>query len=294
MSLANVRLSLLVGPSVPQPAPRLLMNALESVKVNDSAGSPQGFTLTFRAERAPAASKAYALLNSPLLKPGNRVVISVTLNATPRVLMDGVITHHQLAPSGGIEIGDVTRITARVYRANHGSTSGGYAPTGDDWSPLFDQTYFTTAPASETSFAIVEINYHPHDSTTTERAAGFVDSDDFEYIELMNFGDEPIALTGVTVDGVEDVIIKQFSFDAVGTLHDINGIIPASVRLYEDNGSTQGYYDATDTLIQGSRTFLADNGTVQFVDFGGLFTVSPGTPMDLILVFDLDLKTAQE
>ena len=101
MSLANVRLSLLVGPSVPQPAPRLLMNALESVQVNDSAGSPQGFTLTFRAERDPAASKDYALLNSPLLKPGNRVVISVTLNATPRVLMDGVITHHQLAPSGG-------------------------------------------------------------------------------------------------------------------------------------------------------------------------------------------------
>jgi len=31
MGLANVRLSLLVGRSVPSPAPRLLMNALESV-----------------------------------------------------------------------------------------------------------------------------------------------------------------------------------------------------------------------------------------------------------------------
>ncbi len=100
MSLSNVRLSLLVGRSVPRPAPRLLMNALESVQINDSADFAQGFTLTFRAERDPAASKDYALLNSPLLKPGSRVVISVTLNATPRVLMDGVITQHQLVPSG--------------------------------------------------------------------------------------------------------------------------------------------------------------------------------------------------
>jgi hypothetical protein len=105
MSLSNVRLSLLVGASVPRPAPRLLMNALEKVAVSQSddgdAGFSQGFQLTFRAERDPAASKEYALLNSPLLKPGNRVVISVTLNAKPRVLMDGVITQHQLVPSGG-------------------------------------------------------------------------------------------------------------------------------------------------------------------------------------------------
>lgn len=101
MSLAKVHLTLLIGPAVPLPAPRLLMNALESVQVNDSAGSPQGFTLTFRAKRDRAASKDYALLNSPRLKPGSRVVISVTLNAKPRVLMDGVITQHQLVPSGG-------------------------------------------------------------------------------------------------------------------------------------------------------------------------------------------------
>jgi hypothetical protein len=101
MSLSKVRLSLLVGQALPQPAPRLLMNALESVHVDESAQFAQGFQLTFRAERDPAASKDYALLNSGLLKPGSRVVISVTLNATPRVLMDGIITNHQLAPSGG-------------------------------------------------------------------------------------------------------------------------------------------------------------------------------------------------
>jgi hypothetical protein len=81
------------------------MNALESVSVTQSddgdAGFSQGFELKFRAERDTAASKEYALLSSPLLKPGNRVVISVTLNATPRVLMDGIINHHSLTPSSG-------------------------------------------------------------------------------------------------------------------------------------------------------------------------------------------------
>jgi hypothetical protein len=123
MSLSKVHLTLLVGRGVPLPAPRLLMNALESVKVNESADFAQGFTLTFRAERAPVVSIDYALLSSPLLAPGNRVVICVTLNATPRVLMDGIITQHQLVPSGGA-----------------GGTS--LTVTGEDLSVLMDMTEY--------------------------------------------------------------------------------------------------------------------------------------------------------
>lgn len=121
MSLSKVRLSLLVGQSVPRPAPRLLMSALESVQINASADFAHGFQLTFRAERDQAVSADYALLNGPLLKPGSRVVICVTLNATPRVLMDGVITQHQLVPSGGA-----------------GGTS--LTITGEDLSVLMDMT----------------------------------------------------------------------------------------------------------------------------------------------------------
>lgn len=101
MILSSVRLGLLIGRTVPQPAPRLLMNALESVRVDNNSDFNQGFTLIFRAERELAASTEYALLNGTLLKPGSRVIITVSFNATPRVLVDGVITHHQLVPSGG-------------------------------------------------------------------------------------------------------------------------------------------------------------------------------------------------
>ncbi|MCZ6677471.1 MAG: hypothetical protein O7E52_09490, partial [Candidatus Poribacteria bacterium] len=41
----------------------------------------------------------YNLLNLPSLRPFSRVILIVTFNATPRVLMDGIITHQELQPS---------------------------------------------------------------------------------------------------------------------------------------------------------------------------------------------------
>jgi hypothetical protein len=41
----------------------------------------------------------YPLLILPLLRPFNRVILILTFNAVPRVLMDGIITHQQLLPS---------------------------------------------------------------------------------------------------------------------------------------------------------------------------------------------------
>jgi hypothetical protein len=102
MSFSAVRLSLRIGRVVPTPAPAELMTALESVEVNQSddgsAGFGQGFQIVFRAERNPAITSQYTLTKHPLLQPGGRVIISVTLNARPEVLIDGIITHHQFTP----------------------------------------------------------------------------------------------------------------------------------------------------------------------------------------------------
>lgn len=97
MNVSSVQLSLLVGGTVPTPAPPQLMTALQSLEVNQ-AGETSGFQMTFRAERRPGFSLDYGLLDGLLLQPGNRVVIVVTVSATPSVLMDGIITNHQLAP----------------------------------------------------------------------------------------------------------------------------------------------------------------------------------------------------
>lgn len=95
MSITSIQLSLLIGKSVPTPAPRELMNALQSVEITQSETA--GFQMSFLAQRSPQMSLDYSLLNNTLLQPGNRVIISVTLQATPRVLMDGIITHQQFA-----------------------------------------------------------------------------------------------------------------------------------------------------------------------------------------------------
>ncbi|MBW2258643.1 MAG: PKD domain-containing protein, partial [Deltaproteobacteria bacterium] len=50
---------------------------------------------------------------------------------------------------------------------------------------------------------ISEINYNPSDPTPAEEAAGFVDNDDFEFIEILNVGATTVELSGVAItDGV--------------------------------------------------------------------------------------------
>ena len=47
------------------------------------------------------SSLDYGLLRSSAFTPGNRVVVGVILGIIPEVLIDGVITHHQVKVSGG-------------------------------------------------------------------------------------------------------------------------------------------------------------------------------------------------
>lgn len=100
MSLLGVHLTLLIGPMVAIPAPPWLMEALDRVEVRIRTKEDSGFQLFFRAGRSgPLDLMDFKLLSFPLLKAGNRVIVMVTFNAFPRVIMDGVITRQQLAPS---------------------------------------------------------------------------------------------------------------------------------------------------------------------------------------------------
>jgi len=100
MSLLGINLTLLIGPTVAVPAPVQFVEALESTEVTHSDEGRSGFQLTFRAGRSGKMDVLdYPLLSSPLLQPGNRVILIVTFNAMPHVLMDGIITHQQLSPS---------------------------------------------------------------------------------------------------------------------------------------------------------------------------------------------------
>jgi hypothetical protein len=97
MLKGDIRLNLLMGPVVPVPVPREIVEALVSVTVKRAAGEPSGFQLTF-------TLSAKSVLNTLLLLLGQvgpfiRTLIVVTVNGTPYVLMDGVVVQHQVTPN---------------------------------------------------------------------------------------------------------------------------------------------------------------------------------------------------
>ena len=105
--LLGTHLTMLIGPSVPIPAPLSLTEALQSVEVTHKDQGRSGFQITFQVGRSgPLDLVDYSLLLNPLLRPFSRVVLIVTFSVTPRVVMDGVITNHQLSP--GNEPGTAT------------------------------------------------------------------------------------------------------------------------------------------------------------------------------------------
>ena len=94
--LKGIHLTLLVGPVVPVPVPKVVLEALEHVEVVSNAVSPSGFRLSFTlSNRSPLHTIfLVAGAQTPLL----RVVIIATVNGTPQVLMDGVTTTQQVSP----------------------------------------------------------------------------------------------------------------------------------------------------------------------------------------------------
>ena len=100
MPSLGVQLTLLIGPTVAAPAPPVVIDALDRVEVTHSDEGRSGFQITFNAGRGgPTGLMDYPLLSLSLLKPFNRVIVILTFNGLPSVLMDGIITHQQLQPS---------------------------------------------------------------------------------------------------------------------------------------------------------------------------------------------------
>ena len=86
-----------IGPAMPLPVPRSVLDALESVEVT-SGTDRAGFQLTFTAGKA--APLITTMLPAGYLDPiVTRVIVMVTLHGLPNVLMDGVITQQQVSPA---------------------------------------------------------------------------------------------------------------------------------------------------------------------------------------------------
>ena len=96
-----VRLQLLIGPGVPVPAPRAVIDAVTHVTVESNSGETQsGFELALKISNRSPLQTLFLLTGGSSI-PIFRVVIAVTFRGTTTVLMDGVMTNHELQPETG-------------------------------------------------------------------------------------------------------------------------------------------------------------------------------------------------
>lgn len=89
-------LQVLTGAVTLSPLAADLVDALEEVSVTHTAGQRSGFQLTFRL--APMSRLATEVLPLGSLEAPTRVVLVLTLRGAGVVLMDGVVTRHDIAP----------------------------------------------------------------------------------------------------------------------------------------------------------------------------------------------------
>jgi hypothetical protein len=95
--LEGIHLTLMIGPAVPIPAPREVLDALTGVQVVVTSGeTTSGFELTFALDKNSPLHTLFFLTGGAMI-PVIRVIIVVTVNGVPEVLMDGVMTQHQVS-----------------------------------------------------------------------------------------------------------------------------------------------------------------------------------------------------
>ena len=99
MLSGNITLSLMIGPLVPIPAPRVVMEALHEVTVTCSDEGRSGFQLVFALSTQSPLHTLFLLGSGISAIPVIRVVIVATLNGTPNVIMDGAMTKFDIKPA---------------------------------------------------------------------------------------------------------------------------------------------------------------------------------------------------
>jgi hypothetical protein len=93
--LKGINLTLMIGPGVPVAVSSDVLNALASVEVTSKTEGASVFQLKFTIKKNSPILTLF-LLASGVQIPLVRVVIYVSINGSTKVLMDGVITDHQI------------------------------------------------------------------------------------------------------------------------------------------------------------------------------------------------------
>jgi len=124
--LSGINLTLMIGPGVPIAVSADVLNALTSVQVTNKSDGPSVFQLQFTIDKNSPLLTLFLLASGAQI-PLVRVVIFVTMNGSQQVLMDGVMTDHQVSPGSGTQSPQLTI-------------------TGEDLTRVMDYIDFTGIP----------------------------------------------------------------------------------------------------------------------------------------------------
>ena len=130
MIQGSIHLTLLMGPVVPIPAPRVVVDALQSVTVTTAAGSASGFQMQFAFKSSSELNTIFLIapaLSSSVATPPLRVMLIVTVNGMPTPLFDGIMTNVQV-------------------QAGQNGNSGTINVTGDDLTKVMDSQEYDGLP----------------------------------------------------------------------------------------------------------------------------------------------------
>lgn len=98
VGMLGIRLQILIGqPDVPLPAPYEVVDSLVSLSVTNNDRQRDAFQMDFNLGRDSLLE--YGLLRSGVLDVPNRMIIMAIFGGLPQVLIDGIITDHQVVPS---------------------------------------------------------------------------------------------------------------------------------------------------------------------------------------------------
>jgi len=144
----------------------------------------------FSMSEGPVISGATLTVTAPTIE--SNTTIYYTLDGTDPRTAGGGVSSKAFSNSSPLTltITNNIRIFARNWNASHknmtGGNPGGNPPISSSWSGPTVATYVAKTP----TLAVTELMYAPSPSGTN-------DAEDFEYIELKNFGNASINLTGI-------------------------------------------------------------------------------------------------
>jgi hypothetical protein len=126
MFLKGINLTLMIGPGEAVPVPQEVLDALTSVEVTSKSDGPSGFQLKFVIDKNSPLNILF-MIGSGVQIPLMRVVLYVTFNSSTTVLIDGVMTDHQITPGSSSDSPTITI-------------------TGEDLTRVMDYIDFTGIP----------------------------------------------------------------------------------------------------------------------------------------------------